>query len=332
MPEEYSPPKRFAGIDRKVSRFFLAALTGIFGVILLVSYKQGLFIPHTPLYFYAADAIGINKGMTVKLFGLQIGTVKNMDFSDRGVKVELSIVNEYVSRIPKGSQARLSRESYVGGANLQIIPGTDPNRAATTMVAGDEIEFVPGRSIAEIIDDLKTQVTPLIGDLRGMLADINHPDGDYKKSAAAARELLEQLPAVSQDARKLIRDADHAVMTAEKTFGSIDRMSTHAEQQLPVITGKLAISIDSMTDAATQIRDAARKNGDALYETLRQTPGLVRDSGDLVRDSQEIVTGVRNAWPVRDLIATPVTRTLPVDSFESAAASRGVAAAPAQRQ
>jgi ABC-type transporter Mla subunit MlaD len=331
MPDEYSPPRRFAGADRKVSRFFLAALTGIFGVILLVSYKQGLFIPHTPLYFYAADAIGINKGMTVKLFGLQIGTVKNMEISDRGVKVELSIVNDYIPRIPKGSQARLARESYVGGANLQIVPSTDPARATNPMVAGDEIEFVPGRTIAEIIDDLKSQVTPLIGDLRGMLADINRPDSDYRKSAAAARELLEQLPATSRDAHKLIRDADHAVQTAESTFSSVTRVSNQAEQQLPVLTGKIATSLDSLNAAAIEIRDAARKNGEALHETLRQTPGLVRDSGDLVRDSQEIVTGVKNAWPVRDLIEAPATHTLPVDSFESTAA-RGVAAAPVQRQ
>ena len=331
MPEEYSPPRRFAGADRKVSRFFLAALTGIFGVILLVSYKQGLFIPHTPIYFYAADAIGINKGMTIKLFGLQIGTVKNMEISDRGVKVELSIVNEYIPRIPKGSQAKLARESYVGGANLQIIPSTDPNRAAQPVVAGDEIEFVPGRTIADIIDEIKNQVTPLIGDLRGMLADINRPDSDYRRSVAAARELLEQLPATSRDAHKLIRDADHAVVTAETTFNSLTRVSNQAEQQLPVLTGKIVTSLDSLTGAATEVRDAARKNGDALHETLRQTPGLVRDSGDLIRDSQEIVTGVRSAWPVRDLIEAPATRTLAVDSFESTA-GRGVAAAPVQRQ
>src|ERR1700675_2989635 len=178
MSESYSPPRRFAGIERKVNRFFVVALAGIVGVILLVSYKQGLFIPHTPLYFYAPDALGINNGTTVRLFGLQVGTVRHMQISDRGVKVELAIVTEFIPRIPKGSHVKLARESYVGGASLQIIPKSGDG-TTQTVEAGDEVGFVTGRTIVEIIDDIKSQVTPLVSDLRSTLADFTRPDGDY---------------------------------------------------------------------------------------------------------------------------------------------------------
>ena len=333
MSEQYN-----ARHERRVTRFFLAAVnrfylvafTGIIGVILLVSYKQGVFVPHTPLYFYAADAIGISKGMPVKLFGLPVGNVRNMEIADRGVKVELSIVSDYLPRIPKDSQARLARESYVGGASLQIIPGADPNQAAKPVVAGDEIEFVTSHSIAEIIDDIKNQVTPLINDLRGMLAEINQPESDYRKSTSAARTLLEQLPVTNQEARQTLRDIDRTVVAvgreAEATLGTAARIGAQTEQQLPVLAGKLATTLDSLNEAVTQVRDATRKNSDALHETLRQTPALVRDGGDLVRDGQEIVGAVRNAWPIRNLVEAPAMRTLPVDSFESARPL-----APAQR-
>ena len=330
MPETYIPPRRFAGIDKKVNRFFVAALGGIIGVILLVSYKQGLFIPHTPLHFYAPDALGINNGTSVRLFGLQIGSVKNMQISDRGVKVELAIATEFIPRIPKGSHVKLARESYVGGASLQIIPETG-GAAAQPVSAGDEVAFVTGRTIVEIIDDIKNQVTPLVNDLRGTLADFNRPDGDYRKSSTAARELLEQLPATNLEARRLLRDADRTVLTAEATFGSVSRVTTQAEQQIPVLAGKLTTTLDSFADAAAQLREATRKNSDALHETLRQTPALVRDGNDLVRDGQEIVGAVRNAWPIRNLVEPPAARTLPVDSFEGAVAIGDYAATPAQR-
>ena len=50
-----------------------------------------------------------------------------------------------------------------------------------------------------------------------------------------------------------------------------------------------------------------------------------------MRDGQEIVGAVRNAWPIRNLVETPATRTLPVDSFEAAVAVRDNPATPALR-
>ena len=100
IAERYTPPKRFAGIDRSVVQFFLVAFVSLVAISIIVGYKQGAFVPHTSIYFYAADASGINKGMPVKLFGLPVGNVKRLDLSDRGIKVELSIISEYISRIP----------------------------------------------------------------------------------------------------------------------------------------------------------------------------------------------------------------------------------------
>src|SRR5258708_34442800 len=73
MQEEQPRPRRFVGIGRKVSLFFLTAVFGVIGVILLVSYKQGAFVRHTAIYFYAADAFGISKGMAGRVVRLPVG-------------------------------------------------------------------------------------------------------------------------------------------------------------------------------------------------------------------------------------------------------------------
>ena len=82
MQEEHARPIRFVGIGRKVSLFLLSAVLGVVGVILLVGYKQGIFVRHTTIYFHAADAFGINKGMAVRLFGIPVGAVSDLDISD----------------------------------------------------------------------------------------------------------------------------------------------------------------------------------------------------------------------------------------------------------
>ena len=301
--QEHSRPRRFAGIGRKVSLFFLTTVLGVIGVMLLVSYKQGAFVRHTAIYFYAADALGISKGMAVRLFGLPVGSVSDLDISDRGVKVQLAINSEYIPRLPKGSQARLVREGYVGAGSIQIVPSRDPGRAGESLAEGDEIEYIPARGVAELIDDFRNQLTPVIDDMRRMLAELNHPDGDFRKSVAGASTVFQQLPETNREMRQVLRDADRTVVAVER--------------QLPLLAEKLAHTLDQMSGASAQIRDTARKNGDALHEILVQVPGMLRDGGDLVRDGQDIVGAARNSWFLRDMIEAKSVRTLPLDSFES---------------
>jgi ABC-type transporter Mla subunit MlaD len=319
MQEDHSSPRRFAGVGKKVSLFFATAVLGVIGVIFLVSYKQGAFVRHTNVHFYAADAFGINKGMAVKLFGLPVGSVSNMDISDRGVRVDLAIISDYAPRIPKGSRARLLREGYIGAANIQLVPNMEPGRALQPVAEGDELEFAPAKGVAELVDDLKNQLTPVINDLRKMIVELNHPDSDFRRSFAGARTVMQELPETNRELRQTLRDADRALVAVGRV----------ADQQLPVIATKLSTTLDSLSATATQMGEQTRKNGDALHEVLVQVPGLLRESGDLVRDGRDVVGAARNNWLLGDMFETKSIVTLPVDSFESSGA--GTAAAQAQR-
>jgi phospholipid/cholesterol/gamma-HCH transport system substrate-binding protein len=314
MQEEHARPRRFVGIGRKVSLFLVSAVLGVAGVILLVGYKQGIFVRHTTIYFNAADAFGINKGTSVRLFGIPVGSVSNLDISDRGVKVELSIISDYTPRVPKSTRARLLREGYIGAATIQLVPGSEPGHALQPVVDGDEIEYVQARGVPELVEEFKTQLTPVINDLRKVLADLNQPNSEFRKSMIGASAILQQLPDTNREMRRMLQDTDSAVLA----FG---RVSGQLERDLPGITAKLSSTLDSMAETSTQIRDAARKNGDALHEVLVQMPGLVREGGDLVRDGQDIVGAARNSWLLRDNMEVKAMRSLPVDSFESTKAN-----------
>jgi len=320
MQEEFARPRRFIGIGRKVSVFLLSAVLGVIGVVLLVGYKQGVFVRHTKVYFHAADVFGINKGTSVRLFGLPVGSVSDLDISDRGVKVELSLISDYTPRIPKTSRARLVREGYVGAATLQLVPGGEPGQALQPVAEGDEIEYVPPRGVAEMLDDFKTQLAPVIVDLRRVLAELNQPNSEFRKAMAGASAVLQQLPDTNRETRKMLQDTDAMIRQADTTFSSLGRVGAQLEQQVPVLTGKLSATLDSISETSTQIRDTTRKNGEALHEALAQMPGLLRDSGDLVRDGQDVVGAARNSWWLRDNIEAKTMRSLPVDSFESTSA------------
>jgi ABC-type transporter Mla subunit MlaD len=214
------------------------------------------------------------------------------------------------------------REGYVGAATIQIVPGREPGRSAELLADGDEIEYIPARGVAELVDDFKNQLAPVISDMRRMIAELNNPNGDFRKSVAGANTVFQQLPETNREMRQVLRDADRTVVAvgrqAEAALGSVERVSVQMERQLPLLAEKFATTLDELSQTSAQIRDTARKNGDALHEVLIQVPGLLRDGGDLVREGQDVVGAARNSWFLRDMIEEKAVRTLPLDSFESA--------------
>jgi len=321
MQDQQVLPKRFPGIRRRISLFLVTALCGLIGAVLLVAYKQGAFVRQTSIYFYADDVIGINKGMSVRLFGLPVGSVKSLEITVRGVQVELSIVSEYVPRLTKGSHARLTREGYIGAASLLLVPGSDPKGSPAPLSEGDVIGYVPNRGVAELVDDIKNQLAPVVGELRRMIAELNRPDGDFRKSLQGASIVLQQLPETNRELRQLLRDADRALLAvggrAEAALASTERVGTQVEKELPELSRKLGATLDSIAGAASEIRTATRKNGEALHQVLSQAPALMRDGGQLVRDGQDVASAAKNSWLIRDYVEPAAMRTLPLDSFEA---------------
>jgi phospholipid/cholesterol/gamma-HCH transport system substrate-binding protein len=321
-------PRRFRGIRKQISVFLLTAFVGFSALITLIAYKQGMFVQHTNIYFNAPDASGLNKGMSVRLYGVPVGQVKEIEFAERGgVRVRLGINSDYIPRLPQGSQARLARDGVVGAASIQIVTTSAlPSRVAVS--EGEEIKFIPHRTMNEMLDEVRAQMTPAFQELRKAAAELTNPESDFRKSASSVNEVINQMPALQRELRQLLRDTDATVLAlgkssaavarqAETTLAVFERLGTQTEQQVPLIAGKLATTLDSLNATALQVRETTRANGEALRELLTSAPDLVRGSGELVRDSQEIAAAARRTWLLRDYIEPTQMRTLPVDSFES---------------
>src|SRR5260370_13672485 len=111
MSERFVPPVRFSRLILKVNAFLLIALLLVAAFMGLVAYKQGWFVHQTVIHFVTPNALGINKGMPVQLYGFTVGSVSTMELAQDGVDVRLSIMTEYTPHIPTGSHAPHAPES-----------------------------------------------------------------------------------------------------------------------------------------------------------------------------------------------------------------------------
>lgn len=308
MNATFTPPVRFSRLLLKVNAFLLIALLLVTAFIGLVAYKQGWFVHQTIIHFVTGNALGLTKGMPVKLHGFTVGSVSDMSLADEGgVDVRLAIMSDYMTRIPKGSLAKHSREAgVVGAAVIDIVPG----QPGPALAQGDRIDFEPSRSINEIIDDIRKQAVPAFYEIKSVLGHLKGSGEDIAVTLSSLRKEMEALPQTHRDLKKLLVSAEKAAADFNKqsnaTLASIDRA-------VPELTTKLGSAIESIDGAAQQLR----KTGEEAQGTIQRARPVLERGESVARDAGEVFNAAKRVWPLSDSFSETVDRELPIDSFDA---------------
>jgi ABC-type transporter Mla subunit MlaD len=308
MNATFTPPVRFSRLLLKVNAFLLIALLLVAAFIGLVAYKQGWFLHQTTIHFVTANALGLTKGMPVKLYGFTVGSVSGMELADEGgVDVRLSILSDYMTRIPRGSLAKHSREAGVVGASvIDIVPG----KPGPALAQGDRIDFEGSRSLNEIIDDIRKQAVPAFYEIKSVLGHLKGSGEDIAVTLSSLRKEMEALPQTHRDLRKLLVSAEKAAADFNKqsnaTLESIDRA-------VPELTTKLGSAIESIDGAAQQLR----KTGEEAQGTIKKAGPVLERGETVARDAGEVFNAAKRVWPLSDSFSDTVERDLPIDSFDA---------------
>jgi len=312
------PPGRFSGLVLKVNAFLLIALILVAAFMGLVAYKQGWFVHQTSIHFVTPNALGVNRGMPVKLYGFTVGSVSNMQLSpEGGVEVTLSIITEYLPRIPRGSEAKFAREGGVVGASVIEM---QPAPAGPALAAGDRILFHPQRGISEIVDDFRKQAVPAFAEVKNLFSQLKGPGDDVAATLAGVRREIQRLPETHQALQKLIATAERTTndlgQQSIATMRATQRTAEAAERAvapLPGLAEKVASAVESIDGAAAQLR----RTGEEAQGTLQRARPLIERGEVAARDAGEVLGAAKRVWPLSDSFRETTDRDLPIDSFEA---------------
>jgi phospholipid/cholesterol/gamma-HCH transport system substrate-binding protein len=302
MNAKFSPPVRFSRLVLKVNAFLFAALLLVAAFLGLVAYKQGWFVKQTPIHFVTANALGINKGMPVKLYGFTVGSVSDMQLSQEGVDVKLSIISEHLPRIPRGSRAKFARESGVVGASvLEIVPG----KSDVPVAAGERIDFEPSRGISEIIDDFRRQAVPAFNEIRQVLSQMRSSGEDVSAALAGLRREIDQLPQTHRTLRATLEAAQRASESAERAADGVDRA-------VPQLSTELVATLKSLEATSDQLR----KTGEQAEVALQRVRPVLDRGETAAREATDVFSAAKRVWPLSDSFKETGERLLPIDSFD----------------
>jgi ABC-type transporter Mla subunit MlaD len=157
------------------------------------------------------------------------------------------------------------------------------------------------------------------------IQDVRSPDGRVMKSADHVAVLLEELPSSNRKLQSVLN-------AAQNSLARLDATVEHADKAVSAISSKAEAALDSAASVASQFATATpvilrnvdtaaaamarfAEGGARLTDDASKRVPLLLEGGDSVmRDAGEMISGARNAWPLRTWMTPPAVTTLNIDS------------------
>ena len=198
---------RERALKLRVGVFVIVAVLAFLGTIYALGARARLFESRYTVYAEFSHVAGLAEGATVRLAGVQIGRVTDINLPpDPGgkVRVAMSISTHVANRIRKDSMARIVTQGLLGDKIVEITVGTT---AAPPVARGEAIAsrdpFEISDAIAQSADTIKG-ITGLADALRKTAESLNQSGliEDASVTVKAARGLTDRVTRIVDQIEK----------------------------------------------------------------------------------------------------------------------------------
>lgn len=191
----------------RVGIFVIVAVLAFLATIYALGARARLFESRFTIYADFAQVAGLAEGATVRLAGVQIGRVSDIQLPPQPggkVRVSMSVARQYANRIRTSSVAKIATQGLLGDKIVEITVGTAD---APALAAGEAIAtrdpFEMGDAITEGAETIKI-VTALAESLRKTAETLNKSGliEDAAATVRAARGLSDRFSRIAEQAEK----------------------------------------------------------------------------------------------------------------------------------
>ena len=300
--------------DLKIGIFFTGALLVLAVFIFVVGNLSNLFRrPGYPVYIRYESSLGLDKTAAVKMAGIKIGYVKDIQLEGRRSKVILSIYPKY--KIPRGSKAVQSVQGLLGEKYVDVQPSMEDD----FLKPGDEL--VPGPTSG--LDQLTPMLNALGNDLQQVARNLREMTNKETRDNFA--EALKNLSSLTGEIQRLVTEnrgkVSQTLTAASNTARGLDERvkdlaenfdATLAEIQriLQENRGDIRDDVVKVKDVLTKIEESVTllnksldkiQKGEGSVGKLVNDEGLYNQATSAVRDVRKIADTVSSLRPTLDV-------------------------------
>ena len=278
----------------RVGLFLVAGLLLAALAIFAVGEKSGLFEGKTTIYVHFADINGLVEGASVRLAGLDVGTVSQIEFSERldqrKARIALSIKSRYMKRIRRDSSAFIDSKGLLGDKIINITLGSAtspelPDSGTLTTRASLSMELLATNledaiaSVTQVTKTTDTAIKELVTaqvrqDVGRIVASTANIIEHVERGDGLAHRVLydpeygQQVDAILADTRTTLAKLDSAVMRIDRTIAAVEHGDGMLHELLYGEGGKATMA--ELRDAATELAVLVRevREGDGLLHGL----------------------------------------------------------------
>lgn len=244
-----------------------------------------LFGSSYTLYAEFEDAGGLTAGNSVRMKGVNVGSVDRVTLDSKKQTVRVRLQLEEGSHIPKGSTAQVAGISALGDVHIRIDPGPREN---PQIRPGSTLSPPPGgTSIKQLTDQAPALVSKADSVLTGanttltsLNRELQNPESDLRRTLVSLRELSNDLEEVTDaekdNIRRLLQNLE-GVSSDLRTFmgengDSLDVAVRRVNQSLDRLNRSLASF--EQTSATLDTITTKINEGDGTAGRLVNDPGL----------------------------------------------------------
>lgn len=302
----------------RVGLMAIVALALLGTLIYLISGSAGLFKTKVTLYTYFNNSGAIAKGSPVRLNGILVGQVKNVELTGssqpgRVVKLTLEIDSDFIPQIPEDSASETAQLNLLGTKYVNIAKG----QSSRPIQPGAELKSA---ETPELQDWLK-QGNVLIGGMQDILAKVNAMLGDVQAGKGNLGKLIKdealykQILGITTQVQKLTEtlNSNHGIgkfinddALYDDARGIIARMNNLMDgvEQGQGTLGKLVKDPALYDEGVAAIADV-RKSLDQVHTMLADVNAGKGTVGKLLK-SEELHDSLRNSMAKIDALIDKV--------------------------
>jgi len=272
--------KKVQWAQLKVGVLSIAALIVVGVLVFLMTGERGFFAEDVTVHTYLADSYAITGGAPVRLNGILVGSVSDVQLSGdstpgREIRVSMKIDEKMLAQIPTDSEVSPTSESILGTRYLNIKRGV-----GSTMVEPEgEIPSLDTRAFDEVVAsgyEALTSLQGILGRLEAIVADVEEGQGSIGKFLKD-EALYENLNSTVAAARELTE----ALNRGEGTIGQLLQDET--------LYADLRDTVSRLSAIADQV-----ESGEGTLGKLIQDPAIYDEARDAISGVNQIVAGLNS--------------------------------------
>ena len=236
---------------------------------------------------YLDDVSGLEKNVKVKIKGVEVGYVKDINLEGNRVKTKLFIYEGV--KIPNDSIVQINQESMLGAKYLNIIPGNSKeflseNEALKKQKKTYTFEETTG-SIDEAAKEFKEFIKELREDLRG------ENRNDLKKSIANLRKITESIQEMINDNKENLKQSivNLKIMAKElaKAGDKFGNMSSKFSYTADTINEKLPNIMDKIDSLVADLSVTSKELKNKLPQIMDKFSSLENDLQEIIKENKK---------------------------------------------